>query len=76
MGLEDEEETAPVDHKEAFKLFATSGNISASDFRSVLGSLSENLSQREIDEILEEIDPDSDGKINFSGKTVCSLVSC
>eukprot|EP00794_Sanderia_malayensis_P015076 gene15076-16632_t len=65
MGLEDEEES-PIDHKEAFKLFANNGAISASDFQNVLKDLSENLSHSEINQILEEIDPDHDGKINFS----------
>ncbi len=68
MGLDDEEE--PIDHKEAFKLFDKKGNgtIGVLAFREVLGKLSERLTKREIDNIMEEIDPDTDGKINFAGR--------
>lgn len=66
MGL-DEPEEEPVDHKEAFKLFDqnSKGNISARELRLVLGDISESLSSDEIDQLIEEIDPDSDGKINY-----------
>ena len=69
MGL-DEPEEEPVDHKEAFKLFDqnSKGNISARELRLVLGDISESLSSDEIDQLIEEIDPDSDGKINFRGE--------
>ena len=69
MGL-DEEENEAVTHKEAFKMFDERGNgqINATDFRNVLKGLSEKLTVSEVQQIIEEIDPDHDGKINFEGK--------
>ena len=71
MGLDgmDDEAEAEESHKEAFKLLDQrgTGQISATHFKEILGSISEKLSQSEINQIIEEIDPDHDGKINFSG---------
>lgn len=69
MGLDDDEPEAEEVHKEAFKLLdhKGSGHISATDFREILGSLSEKLSNSEINSIIQEIDPDHDDKINFQG---------
>ncbi|XP_065060892.1 uncharacterized protein LOC135688111 isoform X1 [Rhopilema esculentum] len=70
MGLDgmDEEPEAEESHKEAFKLLDQrgTGQISSTHFKEILGSISEKLSQSEINQIIEEIDPDHDGKINFS----------
>merc|ERR1712189_118039 len=73
MGLDDEEE--PIAPKEAFKLFDKKGNgtIGVLAFREVLGKLSERLTKREIDNIMEEIDPDTEKSTSqISAKHLCS----
>ena len=69
MGLDDDENEGEESPKEAFKLLDQNGrgHISATDFREVLKNISEKLSSSEINSIIEEIDPDHDGKINFEG---------
>ena len=69
MGLDEDESEAEMSHKEAFKLLDQrgNGNISATDFREILKSISEKLSNSEINSIIAEIDPDHDDKINFEG---------
>ena len=69
MGLDDDEPEAEESPKEAFKLLdhKGSGHISATDFREILKSISEKLSNSEINSIIDEIDPDRDDKINFEG---------
>ena len=72
MGLDEEESEAEETPREAFKLLDQrgKGQISATDFREVLKSISEKLSNSEINSIIEEIDPDHDGKINYDGKCI------
>ena len=49
--------------REAFKVFDKDGNgfISAAELRHVMTNLGEKLSDAEVDEMIKEADPDSDG---------------
>ena len=56
--------------REAFQVFDkdNDGFISAMELSYVMTNLGENLSPKEVDEMIQEADLDGDGKVNFSGK--------
>ena len=56
--------------REAFQVFDkdNDGFISAMELSYVMSNLGENLSPKEVDEMIQEADLDGDGKVNFSGK--------
>lgn len=53
--------------REAFRTIDKYGNgfISAAELRHVMTNLGEKLSEEEVDEMIKEADPDSDGQINY-----------
>ncbi|XP_043222966.1 calmodulin-2/4-like [Amphibalanus amphitrite] len=53
--------------REAFKVFDKNGRgfIGVSDLRAVLHCLGERLTDEEIEDIIEEVDMDGDGRIDF-----------
>ncbi|XP_043464671.1 troponin C-like [Leptopilina heterotoma] len=65
---EDQDEQATVaELKEAFRLYDREGNgyISTEVFREILHELDENLSPEELDMMIEEIDADGSGTLDF-----------
>lgn len=62
------EEQEEAELRDAFKVFDTAGNgyITNQDLRSVLQCLGEQLSEDEIEDMIEEVDIDGDGRINFT----------
>ena len=54
----------------AFRTFDSdnSGKISAQELRQVMCNLGENLSEDEINEMIQEADRDGDGQINYEGE--------
>ena len=63
QGKETEEELL-----EAFKVFDKdgNGNISATELKTVMHNLGENLSDADIEEMIREADLDGDGEINYN----------
>lgn len=55
------------DLKDAFRVFDRTGNgyITSSDLRSVLHCLGEKLTEEEIEDMIEEVDIDGDGRIDY-----------
>lgn len=60
---EDDEES----YREAFNVFDKDGNgqIDRAELRSVLTNLGENLTEEQINEMIEEVDINGDGLVNF-----------
>lgn len=74
---EDQDEQATVaELKEAFRLYDREGNgyISTEVFREILHELDENLSPEELDMMIEEIDADGSGTLDFDGKIIIIYV--
>lgn len=74
---EDQDEQATVaELKEAFRLYDREGNgyISTEVFREILHELDENLSPEELDMMIEEIDADGSGTLDFDGKIFIFLI--
>ncbi|RNA44698.1 neo-calmodulin-like isoform X2 [Brachionus plicatilis] len=61
------EEQEDKELREAFKVFDRKGNgfITSSDLRSVLQCLGEQLTEDEIEDMIEEVDIDGDGRIDY-----------
>jgi calmodulin len=61
--------------KNAFQVFDVdgSGTISAEELRQVLKSLGENLSDKELDEMLMMADKNGDGTIDCTCWSVCGI---
>ena len=55
--------------REAFRLYDKEGNgyITTETFRDILHELDENLSPEELDLMIEEIDADGSGTLDFDG---------
>ncbi|XP_041375662.1 calmodulin-beta-like isoform X2 [Gigantopelta aegis] len=66
---EDEEEEL----RQAFRVFDKTGcgYITSSDLRAVLQCMGEDLSEDEIDEMINEVDIDGDGRIDFDEFIAC-----
>lgn len=64
--------SADVDEtiKEAFYIFDSdgSGAISSDEFRRVMMTLGAQMSDEEVNEIIDEVDVDGDGQINLEGE--------
>ena len=58
----------------AFRTFDSdnSGKISAAELKQVMTNLGENLTEDEINEMIQEADRDGDGQINYEGEAVMS----
>ncbi|XP_048736680.1 calmodulin-beta-like [Ostrea edulis] len=69
QSAEDEEEEL----RQAFRVFDKGGcgYITASDLRSVLQCMGEDLTEEEIDEMIAEVDIDGDGRIDFEEFIAC-----
>ena len=57
--------------KEAFRVFDKEGNgfISGAELRHIMTNLGEKLTDKEVDEMLQEGDVDGDGQINYEGRS-------
>ena len=60
--------------REAFRVFDKDGDgfISAAELRIVMTSLGEKLTDKEVEDMLNEADANNDGKIDYEGKQVWS----
>ncbi|KAK3092811.1 hypothetical protein FSP39_007470, partial [Pinctada imbricata] len=56
--------------REAFKVFdrENKGYITASELRHIMTNLGEKLSDADVDEMINEVDVDGDGQIDYHGK--------
>jgi calmodulin len=56
--------------REVFRAFDQNGNgfISPADLRRVMADLGENLTDEEIDEMMQAAGSDADGKVNYESK--------
>ena len=63
------------DLRDAFKLFdkENTGFISMIDFRHLMTSLGEKLSEEEFDEIMRELNIEHDGQIYYEGSKIISF---
>lgn len=70
--LEEETDTEAVQHelREAFRLYDKEGNgyITTDVFRDILHELDDALSPEELDMIIEEVDTDGSGTLDFEGE--------
>lgn len=62
--------------REAFSVFDRDGNgyVSAAEIRHVMTSLGEKLGHDEIEELLSEVNIDSDGQIEYASKLILEFV--
>lgn len=74
---EGEEETEAMDHelREAFRLYDKEGNgyITTAVFRDILHELDEKLTSEELDIMIEDIDTDGSGTLDFDGEDLYQL---
>lgn len=58
--------------KEAFRLYDREGNgyITTDCFREILSEIDENLTDEELDMIIDDIDADGSGTLDFEGKII------
>lgn len=61
--------------RESFKIFDKDGNgtIDAAELRQAMKSLGETMTDEEVDEMIKVADVDSDGKVNYQGKWLCTF---
>ncbi|KAK9888168.1 hypothetical protein WA026_000437 [Henosepilachna vigintioctopunctata] len=64
---EDDAESTQQELKEAFRLYDREGNgyITTATLKEILGALDDNLSSRDLDGIIAEIDTDGSGTVDF-----------
>ena len=55
--------------RDSFRVFDRDGTgmISAAELRHVMTNIGEKLTEQEVDEMIREIDVDSDGQVNYEG---------
>lgn len=65
-------EALKVELKEAFRLYDREGNgyITTDVFREILSEIDENLNDDELDMMIDEIDADGSGTLDFEGKNL------
>lgn len=67
------------DLREAFKVFDKNGDgkISKMELKTVLESLGQHLTDRELDDMMHEADTNQDGEVDFEGMTslLCYIIS-
>lgn len=56
--------------KEALNTFSPGGSISANEWKKILGSLAEKMSNDEVDSLLSQADKSGRGNIKNNGKIV------
>lgn len=63
--------------REAFRLYDKEGNgyITTAVFRDILHELDDKLSPEELDLMIEEIDADGSGTLDFDGTFIVSLLT-
>lgn len=63
--------------REAFRLYDKEGNgyITTDVFRDILHELDDKLSPEELDQMIEEIDADGSGTLDFDGKIIFLVIS-
>lgn len=73
--LEEETDTEAIQQelREAFRLYDKEGNgyITTDVFRDILHELDDALSPEELDMIIEEVDTDGSGTLDFDGEKSC-----
>lgn len=73
-----EEDVEAVEHelREAFRLYDKEGNgyITTEVFRDILHELDEQIPLDELNLMIEEIDTDGSGTLDYNGKTTCKLI--
>lgn len=62
-------QSAAQEMREAFKIFDTDGDgyIDANDIRKTMRTLGEDVSEKDVKEMVQEADIDGDGRIDFKG---------
>ena len=70
MEEETDAEAVQAELREAFRLYDKEGNgyITTEVFRDILHEIDENLSPEELDMMIDEIDADGSGTLDFDGK--------
>ena len=60
---------------EAFRVFDSDGDgyINGEDIRKTMRQLGEEISEKDVKDMMFEADLDKDGRINFAGKSDCQL---
>ncbi|QQP53166.1 Troponin C_ isoform 1, partial [Caligus rogercresseyi] len=68
--IEEDEEALKKELKEAFRIYDKEGNgyISTETLREILKELDNKLTSDDIDGIIEEVDEDGSGTLDFDGK--------
>lgn len=78
--LEEDTESEAVQQelREAFRLYDKEGNgyITTDVFRDILHELDDALSPEELDMIIEEVDIDGSGTLDFEGERSCGAHRC
>lgn len=76
--MEDDADAAAVQNelREAFRLYDREGNgyITTEVFRDILHELDENLTPEELDMMIDEIDADGSGTLDFDGEKKLTFV--
>ena len=56
--------------REAFRLFDkdSNGYITGDELKEIMAVLGEDLSEKEVEDMINAADSDADGRINYSGK--------
>jgi calmodulin len=67
---EDDDESTQQELKEAFRLYDREGNgyITTATLKEILAALDDNLTSRDLDGIIAEIDTDGSGTVDFDGE--------
>ena len=67
---EDDDEVMLLELKEAFRLYDKDGNgyIPVDSLREILLALDDQLTGEQLNELIEEIDTDSSGTVDFDGE--------
>lgn len=75
--VEEDSEAMQQELREAFRLYDKEGNgyITTDVFRDILHELDDKLSPEELDLMIEEIDADGSGTLDFDGIFIVSLLS-
>lgn len=76
--VEEDDEAMQKELREAFRLYDKQGNgyIPTSCLREILRELDDQLTNEELDIMVEEIDSDGSGTVDFDGKWVGPISSC
>lgn len=72
---EEDDEVMLLELKEAFRLYDKEGNgyIPVDALREILLALDDQLTADQLNEMIEEIDSDSSGTVDFDGESISPL---